>query len=73
LNMKRSVKKNVAVFEHLFWRWQIQRRQTIFKFLKKYFDKGHEVKKQDIKNYCNTKMPQHFHRLFSVLKIELKA
>jgi hypothetical protein len=29
-------------------------------------------KKQDVKNYCNTKMPQHFHRLFSVLKIELK-
>ncbi len=28
---------------------------------------------QDVKNYCNTKMPQHFHRLFSVLKIELKT
>ncbi len=30
-------------------------------------------KKQVAKNYCNTKMPQHFHRLFSVLKIELKT
>ncbi len=30
-------------------------------------------KKQNAKNYCNTKMPQHFHRLFSVLKIELKT
>jgi hypothetical protein len=27
----------------------------------------------EVKNYCNTKMPQHFHRLFSVLKIELKT
>jgi hypothetical protein len=34
---------------------------------------GPEVKKKDVKNYCNTKMPQHFHRLFSVLKIELKT
>ncbi len=30
-------------------------------------------KKQDVKNYCKTKMPQHFHWLFSVLKIELKT
>ncbi len=30
-----SIKKNVAVFEHLFWRRRIRRRQTIFqKFLK---------------------------------------
>ncbi len=37
-----------------------------------FFKMGPEVKKkQDAKNYCNTKMPQHFHRLLSVLKIEL--
>ncbi len=30
-------------------------------------------KKQDVKNYCNTKMPQHFHSVFSVLKIEQKT
>ncbi len=40
---------------------------------KYFFLMGPEVKKKDVKNYCNTKMPQHFHRLFSALKIELKT
>jgi hypothetical protein len=38
-----------------------------------FFQWALKSKKQDVKNYCNTKMPQHFHRLFFVLKIELKT